>query len=140
MCIAIVCKPGFDVIDFEINLIFLIKPFSYITIKSRQKFKYLENEKNFYGEIKSIFNLFKRLSDAKNCLRPQSAPLLFFLINLENGLKKHLRKVAEKNMDLSNQLFFFKIFTRCDYVIPSQVQKSAIYVWCREASYYIPKT
>ena len=29
MCFAIVCYPGFDVIDFEINLTFLIKPFFY---------------------------------------------------------------------------------------------------------------
>ena len=27
MCITIVCKPDCDVIQFEINLIFLIKPF-----------------------------------------------------------------------------------------------------------------
>ena len=27
MCIAIICYPGCDVIDFEINLIFLIEPF-----------------------------------------------------------------------------------------------------------------
>ena len=27
MCIAIVCKPGCDVMNFEVNLIFLIKPF-----------------------------------------------------------------------------------------------------------------
>ena len=26
MCIAKVCKPDFDVMDFEVNLIFLIKP------------------------------------------------------------------------------------------------------------------
>ena len=47
MCIAIVCSPGCDVINFEISLIFLIKPFSCMTKKSRQKFKYLENEKSF---------------------------------------------------------------------------------------------
>ena len=35
------------VINFEINLLFLIKPFFYMTKKSRQKCKYLENEKNF---------------------------------------------------------------------------------------------
>ena len=34
---------------------FLIKPFCYITKKSRQKPKYFENEKNFLGEIESIF-------------------------------------------------------------------------------------
>ena len=27
MCIAIVCKPGCDIMNFEVNLIFLIKPF-----------------------------------------------------------------------------------------------------------------
>ena len=62
---------------FEINLIFLIKPFSYMTEKSRQKFKYLENKKSFKEEIKSIFIVFKRFSVAKNCLRPESAPLKY---------------------------------------------------------------
>ena len=38
---------GCDVINFEINLIFLIKPFFYMTKKSRQKLKYLENDKSF---------------------------------------------------------------------------------------------
>ena len=41
MFIVIVCFPGFDVINFEINLIFLIKPFLCRTKKSSQKFKYL---------------------------------------------------------------------------------------------------
>ena len=45
MCIATVNFPGCDVINFEINLIFLIKPFRDMTEKSRQKFKYPENEK-----------------------------------------------------------------------------------------------
>ena len=38
---------GCDVINIEINLIFLIKPFFNMTKKSRQKFKYLESEKRF---------------------------------------------------------------------------------------------
>ena len=46
MCIAIVSFPGRDAINFETNLIYLIKPFFYMTKNSRQKFKYLENEKN----------------------------------------------------------------------------------------------
>ena len=58
MCIKIVYEPGYDVIKFGINLIFLIKPFRYKTKKSRQKLKYLENEKSFRGEIKSIFDHF----------------------------------------------------------------------------------
>ena len=60
MCMVSVYQPGCDVIDFEIYLIFLTKPLSYMTKKSRQKFKYLENEKSFWGEIKSIFHLFQR--------------------------------------------------------------------------------
>ena len=51
--------------DFEINLIFLIEPFFYMTKKSWQKLKYLENEKSFQGKIKSIskgFQLSKTVS------------------------------------------------------------------------------
>ena len=58
MCITIACEPGCDVTKFEI--IFLIKPFCYMTKKSRQKFKYLENKKSFWGEIKSLFHHFYR--------------------------------------------------------------------------------
>ena len=46
MCIAIASQPGLDVINFKINLIFLTK-LLYKTKKSRQKIKYLENEKSF---------------------------------------------------------------------------------------------
>ena len=41
--------------NFEINLIFPIKQFYYMTKKSRKKIKYLENDKSFWGEIRSIF-------------------------------------------------------------------------------------
>ena len=41
------------------NLILLIKPFCYAIKKWTQKFKYLENEKSFWGEIKSIFHHLK---------------------------------------------------------------------------------
>ena len=44
MCIAIVCFPGFDVMNFAINLIFLTKSLVYMTKKSRQKIKYFENK------------------------------------------------------------------------------------------------
>ena len=47
MCISMVCFLGCDVINNEINFIILIKPFFYITKKSRLKFKYRENEKSF---------------------------------------------------------------------------------------------
>ena len=50
MFIAIACFPGCDVINFEINLIFLTKAFFYVTKKLRQKI-------------------------VKNCLSPDSALL-----------------------------------------------------------------
>ena len=52
---AIVCFPDCDVIKFEMNLTFLIKPFFYVTEKSRQKFKYLKSVKRVKVKIKSIF-------------------------------------------------------------------------------------
>ena len=54
--IVIVCETGCDVINFEINFIFLIKPFFHMTKKSKQELKYLENEKNIQDKIKSIFH------------------------------------------------------------------------------------
>ena len=53
----------------------LIEPFYFMTKKTRQKFKYLENQKSFWGEIKSIFIIFKEISIAKHFLRPESAHL-----------------------------------------------------------------
>ena len=47
MEIEIACFPGFDAVNFEINFIFLIKLFLYMTKKSRTKCEYLENEKIF---------------------------------------------------------------------------------------------
>ena len=51
--------PGCDIIDFKVNLTFLIKPSFCMTKKPRQKIKYLENEKIFWNEIKkNIFHHF----------------------------------------------------------------------------------
>ena len=55
MCIVTVCCPVCDVINFEISLSLLIKPFSYMTKNSEQMCKYLKSEKSFQDEIKSIF-------------------------------------------------------------------------------------
>ena len=48
-----------------------------MTKKSRHKRKYLENEKSFKSEIKSIFIIFRELSVAKNCFSYESALLRF---------------------------------------------------------------
>ena len=53
MCIAIVYFSRFNVINLEINLAFVIKPFLYMTKKSRQK--YIENDQTFSGKIKSSY-------------------------------------------------------------------------------------
>ena len=47
MYIVIIRCPVCEVINFENNLIFLVKPFFYITKKSVQKCKYFKNKKNF---------------------------------------------------------------------------------------------
>ena len=47
ICVVIVCFPGCDAINFEILSFFIIKPFFYMTKKSRQKYKNLDNEKSF---------------------------------------------------------------------------------------------
>ena len=39
MCIAIICFPGFDIVNLEINFIFLIMVFFYMVKKLKQKFK-----------------------------------------------------------------------------------------------------
>ena len=47
ICIVIVSFPGCEVINFGIDLVFLIKPLFYMKEKSKKKSKYFENEKNF---------------------------------------------------------------------------------------------
>ena len=57
-----------DVINLEINHIFLMNPFFYLTKKCRKKLQYLDNKKSFQVVIKSIFHRFlKAHSVAKNC-------------------------------------------------------------------------
>ena len=66
MCITVVCFSGFDVISFKINLIFQPKLFFYMTKKSRQKYKYIENKKSFYLRgIKKIAHHFWRTSSCR---------------------------------------------------------------------------
>ena len=42
-----ICTQYCEILNFEINIMFLIKPFFYMTKKPTQKSKYLENEKSF---------------------------------------------------------------------------------------------
>ena len=87
MCMIITGYPICDVINLVINLSFLIKPFFSMTENSGQKIMYLKNEKSFYGEKNHFFIIFKGLSVARNCLRPESA----FLIGCVNNNQKQQR-------------------------------------------------
>ena len=71
MHIVIICYPVCDVMNFEINLSFLIKPFSYMTKKSWQNCKCFKKKR-----VKNVFFIiFKGLSVVINCCRPESEPL-----------------------------------------------------------------
>ena len=72
VCLAIVCFPGCNVINFEIK--FLIKPFFYITKNLRQKLKYHQNENTIFI-IKKHFSSYLKgcqlrniVSDLRVCL------------------------------------------------------------------------
>ena len=58
ICIKIICFLFCDVINLEINLSFLMQPFSYMSKKSGRKCKYCKNEKSFKHEMKNIFHHF----------------------------------------------------------------------------------
>ena len=85
--IAIACFSGCDVINFEINLVFLIKPFFYMTKKSRQNSNILRTKRDFKVQRKAFLIIFKGFLVSKFCLRPESSPvivsfIIFFMIRL----------------------------------------------------------
>ena len=71
VCITIVCSPGCDVINFENNRVrFATKQKS-----QEKKLNILRTKRVFKVKQKAFFIIFKGLSVAKNCLRPEGAPL-----------------------------------------------------------------
>ena len=66
--------PGCHVINFEINLISLIKPFFFLIRKSRKSLIILRT--SFKMKQKSFFIIFKELSFVTSCLSPKSVPLI----------------------------------------------------------------
>ena len=76
------------VINFEINLIFLIKPLFLYDQKSIQKFKNLENEKSFYNKINSIFHHFSKvfIEANKTTFLEDESPTLIALTAMSKGL------------------------------------------------------
>ena len=66
MCVTIVCKPCSNVMNFEVELIFLIKPLFLHDQNVVTKLKYLEDEKSFSDETKIIFDHFYRVFNQTN--------------------------------------------------------------------------
>ena len=65
MCIVMFCCPVCDIINFEINHNFVIKPFFYITKKSELNVNISRMERAFKYEMKSIFDHFKKTFNCK---------------------------------------------------------------------------
>ena len=75
-CIVIICFPFYDVMNFQMNLSFLIKPFFSVWPKNQDKNLNILGTKR-KSEIKNMFHLFKALWLARKRLRPESGPSVF---------------------------------------------------------------
>ena len=110
MCIAIVCEPGCHVINFQINIILLIKSFLYITEKvntknslsSEQKELLKWNKKHFSSFLKG-FQLSKIVSDVIECAFKEN-----WWNKLETPLSKRTFPFSTNPLFLSN--FFLTPF------------------------------
>ena len=67
ICIAVVCFPGSHVVNFEINLTFLMKLFLYVTKNQDKNLNILKTKKTFKVKQKASFIILKGFSAAKNC-------------------------------------------------------------------------
>ena len=129
MCITIVCFPGCDIINFGINPIFLIKRFFYMTKKSGQKFKYLENKKKHFSSFLKGFQWPEIVSDLRGRLSTGflgsglklifnwKAQLLIFFKSLFSSFAEVFTScVRENNVDYGLPLSFennFLGYFRC---------------------------
>ena len=100
------CCPGCDAVNFEINLISVIKSIFYMTKKLRQKTIYSESRKSFKVKLKAFFIIFTGFSTAKNCLRPDILGWLtcktftdifhIFTFSRSNRLEVFCRRCSQK--------------------------------------------
>ena len=100
MCIVMTCFPVCDVTNFEINLIFFIKPFSYMTRIVRTK--PLKNENSFLDETKSLFHRFTGLSlkQIKSTFRECESPTLRKMTRRKQALP--IPKTSTSNTNCTN--------------------------------------
>ena len=70
MCISIVCFPGCNIINVEINSIYLIKPFPYKAKSQVKNLNILKTKGASKVKQKTFFIIFKELSVDKIYLKP----------------------------------------------------------------------
>ena len=72
MCIAVICCPVCDVINFEIDLRFLFTmPFFYITKNRGQNVNTSRTKRTSNIKQKALFIIVKEHLVVRNCLRPE---------------------------------------------------------------------
>ena len=110
MCIAIICRPGYDIMNFEVKLIFLIKPFYLHDQNLVTKTKYLRYLRKI-NEIKNVFHHFQRAfnqANNTNFLEGESATFFFVVIFFK---KNWLNVFYQSNLVKKNMSYFLKIWS-----------------------------
>ena len=67
---------GCGAINFETKLIFLFKPFLYMTKNEDKNLNIFQTKRNFKLKQKAFFIFFKGFPVAKNCFRPENGPFI----------------------------------------------------------------
>ena len=125
-----------------LNLVFLIKPYCYMTKISRQKLKYFENEKSFWGEIKSISHHFQRafscqkLSQTWECVCNNNAYIPIFQISLSGSRIAHISSDLYKKSGIFpvkivriRMFLYYKNKARGDIFEENCISKKRIHKW-----------
>ena len=85
MCIVFICLQVCD-INFEINLSFLIKPFSYMSKNSGQKLNILRTKRVFNMKLKRFFIIFKGIRPKMESLNKKIKPSYLRLYDRNYGV------------------------------------------------------
>ena len=109
ICIVIVCWEGCDVMKFEWALSFLSSRFATWWKSHDKNLNILRGKRAFQVTLKVFFTIFKGLSVAKNCLRPESAPLNMMIVVTETMRSLSRTFILEKPLLLFSFMALFAI-------------------------------
>ena len=111
MCIAIVCYPGCDVMDFEINLIFLIELFFLHDQKVMTKALISWEQKEILRWNKSIFHHFQRASSYQKLSQTLECAFKSYLTPIPSYLDMKIKLGADIAVDEQHQfdLVYYKL-------------------------------